>query len=195
MPTRPVHEIRLGRIKATIWPVEVQNARPVEGQNVRLFNTTFARITRIAQHGRSQRASAAMTCLCWGRSRTWSTLGFSCTAKSKTALSTRSRPPPRMRSFENGSPAVASLPRCPSRRLRQGCSDGHLPTNRLFTLKRTFHARGTQNMNSEDISTADYQQQLIQARTIRNRCSTPPPLLFLPIHFGDDFRDTIPFSL
>ena len=43
-------------------------------------------------------------------------------------------------------------------------------------------------MNSENISTADYQQQLIQARTIRNRCSTPPPLLFLPIHFGDDLR-------
>ena len=45
MPTRPVHEIRLGRIKATIWPVEGQNARPVEGQNARrFFNTTFARI-------------------------------------------------------------------------------------------------------------------------------------------------------
>ncbi len=43
-------------------------------------------------------------------------------------------------------------------------------------------------MNSENISTADYHQQLIQARTIRNRCSTPPPLLFLPIHFGDDVR-------
>ena len=39
MPTdkvRPVNEIRLGRIKATIWPVE--------GQNARFFNTTFVRL-------------------------------------------------------------------------------------------------------------------------------------------------------
>ena len=39
MPTekvKPVHEIRLGRIKATIWPVE--------GQNGRFFNTTIVRL-------------------------------------------------------------------------------------------------------------------------------------------------------
>ena len=47
-------------------------------------------------------------------------------------------------------------------------------------------------MNSEHISTADHHQQLIQARTIRNLFSTPPPLP-LPIHFGDNHRERFLF--
>ena len=47
-------------------------------------------------------------------------------------------------------------------------------------------------MNSENISTADRQQDLIQARTIRNLFSTLPPLP-LPIHFGDNHRERFLF--
>jgi len=41
MSKKPVHEVRLGRIKAAVWENEIQNG---SGQNVTRHNVTFARL-------------------------------------------------------------------------------------------------------------------------------------------------------
>ena len=55
MSKKPVHEVRLGRIKAAIWENETQNGSLLQRDVV-------ASCTRTTTSGRTPRASAATTC-------------------------------------------------------------------------------------------------------------------------------------
>ena len=52
---KPIHEIRMGRIKAAIW----QN----ETDGVTRYNVTFGKLIRTLSRGSKRRASVVMTCL------------------------------------------------------------------------------------------------------------------------------------
>ena len=89
---RPVHEIRLGRIKAAIWANETQNGA--------MFNVTLCRLYRDGGNGRTPAASAATTCRWSPKSPTGSTPGSSNRTRSRTAPTSRSRTVPRQRISE-----------------------------------------------------------------------------------------------
>jgi hypothetical protein len=54
---KPIHEIRMGRIKAAIWQNETDNG-------IR-YNVTVGRLTRTEITGNRPKASAEMTCRFW----------------------------------------------------------------------------------------------------------------------------------
>ena len=53
---KPISEVRIGRVKAAIWP------NGTEGRT--RHNVTFSRLYKTAMNGRARRASVATTCCC-----------------------------------------------------------------------------------------------------------------------------------
>ena len=56
---RPVHEVRVGRIRAAIWENDTQNGTR--------HNVTLSRLYKDGERGRTRPASAATTCRWWPR--------------------------------------------------------------------------------------------------------------------------------
>ena len=80
---KPIHEIRMGRIKAAIWQNETDNG-------IR-YNVTVGRLYKDgSEHGSRPKASAAMTCRFWPKSPI--RLTPSSSKSSKRVATSRSQP-------------------------------------------------------------------------------------------------------
>ena len=80
---KPIHEIRMGRIKAAIWQNETDNG-------IR-YNVTVGRLYKAANHGSRPKASAATTYRFWRKSPI--RLTPSSSRSSKSPSNAHSRPP------------------------------------------------------------------------------------------------------